>query len=318
MRSRPGPAGMWRDLGGLLGFRQPAQVGRRTACLEPSPDLRADIGLSRHATSWPGSPGRARGAGRLAGARRARTGSADGSGSRSAGRSGSAGARGSGRAPRSRTRRGAGSTAAGPTCTGARARRRAARSSACSTIRPAYMTAISSASSATTPRSCVMRMIAIPSARCRSSSSSRICAWTVTSSAVVGSSAISSLGSLASAIAIIARWRIPPENSCGYWSTRRSRIGDPDEVEQLDGAVARGRPWTRRGARGSPRRAGRRPCRTGAARTAGPGRSSRCRCRGSAAARRRRRSSRSRPSNRIRARDARVVGRASGPSSSAT
>ncbi len=37
----------------------------------------------------------------------------------------------------------------------------------------------------------------------------------VTSSAVVGSSAISTSGSSASAIAIIARWRMPPENSCG-------------------------------------------------------------------------------------------------------
>ena len=37
----------------------------------------------------------------------------------------------------------------------------------------------------------------------------------VTSSAVVGSSASSSLGSLASAIAIITRWRMPPENWCG-------------------------------------------------------------------------------------------------------
>ena len=45
--------------------------------------------------------------------------------------------------------------------------------------------------------------------------SSRICACTVTSSAVVGSSAISSFGSLMSAIAIITRWRMPPENSCG-------------------------------------------------------------------------------------------------------
>ena len=42
----------------------------------------------------------------------------------------------------------------------------------------------------------------------------------VTSSAVVGSSAISSLGLQISAMAIIARWRMPPENSCGYWSTR--------------------------------------------------------------------------------------------------
>ena len=50
---------------------------------------------------------------------------------------------------------------------------------------------------------------------------SRICAWTVTSSAVVGSSAMSSCGSHASAMAIMARWRIPPENACGYSSARR-------------------------------------------------------------------------------------------------
>ena len=61
-----------------------------------------------------------------------------------------------------------------------------------------------------------MMMIAIPSRCWRLSSRARICAWTVTSSAVVGSSAISSFGSFASAIAIIARWRMPPENSCGY------------------------------------------------------------------------------------------------------
>ena len=45
--------------------------------------------------------------------------------------------------------------------------------------------------------------------------SSRICACTITSSAVVGSSASSTFGLQASAIAIAARWRIPPENSCG-------------------------------------------------------------------------------------------------------
>ena len=44
---------------------------------------------------------------------------------------------------------------------------------------------------------------------------SRIWAWIVTSSAVVGSSAISSFGSQASAMAIITRWRMPPENWCG-------------------------------------------------------------------------------------------------------
>ncbi len=48
--------------------------------------------------------------------------------------------------------------------------------------------------------------------RLRSRIRSRICAWIVTSSAVVGSSAISRRGLHASAIAIITRWRIPPDN----------------------------------------------------------------------------------------------------------
>ena len=39
--------------------------------------------------------------------------------------------------------------------------------------------------------------------------------WTVASSAVVGSSATSICGSGASAIAIITRWRMPPDSSCG-------------------------------------------------------------------------------------------------------
>ena len=60
-----------------------------------------------------------------------------------------------------------------------------------------------------------MRMIAVPVSSCSVRISSRICAWMVTSSAVVGSSAISSRGSQASAIAIIARWRMPPESLCG-------------------------------------------------------------------------------------------------------
>ena len=40
-------------------------------------------------------------------------------------------------------------------------------------------------------------------------------AWVVTSSAVVGSSAIRTRGRSTSAAAIITRWRMPPENSCG-------------------------------------------------------------------------------------------------------
>ena len=54
-----------------------------------------------------------------------------------------------------------------------------------------------------------------------------ICAWIVTSSAVVGSSAISIGGSSERPIAIIARWRMPPENSCGYCRTRSSAAGMP-------------------------------------------------------------------------------------------
>ena len=54
---------------------------------------------------------------------------------------------------------------------------------------------------------------------CRSSHSrasmSMICAWMVTSSAVVGSSAMSRSGSRAIAMAIITRCRMPPENWCG-------------------------------------------------------------------------------------------------------
>ena len=38
----------------------------------------------------------------------------------------------------------------------------------------------------------------------------------MTSRAVVGSSPMTIAGSHASAIAIIARWRIPPDSSCGY------------------------------------------------------------------------------------------------------
>ena len=57
-----------------------------------------------------------------------------------------------------------------------------------------------------------MTTSAMPSLRERSFISCRICAWIVTSSAVVGSSAINSFGSQARPMAIIARWRMPPEN----------------------------------------------------------------------------------------------------------
>ena len=77
---------------------------------------------------------------------------------------------------------------------------------------PMYITATRSAISAITPRSCVISRIAMPKSRCSAFISSRICAWMVTSSAVVGSSAMSSAGLHDSAIAIITRCRMPPEN----------------------------------------------------------------------------------------------------------
>ena len=116
---------------------------------------------------------------------------------------------------------------------------------ASSTLRPAYMTITRSAMSATTPRLCVIRTIAVPSRSRMSRIRSRIPAWIVTSSAVVGSSAIRIFGSQASAIAIITRWRMPPESWCGYSSTRRSGAGMPHEVEQLDRALARVAPRPR-------------------------------------------------------------------------
>ena len=75
-----------------------------------------------------------------------------------------------------------------------------------------------------------MSMMAEPRRVFRSRIRSRICAWMVTSSAVVGSSAISSFGLQASAMAIITRWRMPPDSWCGYSRTRRSGAGMPTRV----------------------------------------------------------------------------------------
>ena len=78
---------------------------------------------------------------------------------------------------------------------------------------------------ATTPRLCVMKRMLMPVSRCRRRMSARICAWIVTSSAVVGSSAMRSVGSQAIAIAIITRCRMPPESWCGYSPRRRAAAG---------------------------------------------------------------------------------------------
>jgi hypothetical protein len=62
---------------------------------------------------------------------------------------------------------------------------------------------------------CVISTSAICRSACRRASSAMICACTVTSSAVVGSSAISRRGFAASAMAMPTRWFMPPESWCG-------------------------------------------------------------------------------------------------------
>ena len=68
----------------------------------------------------------------------------------------------------------------------------------------------------------------------------------MTSSALVGSSAISSGGPAAIAIAISTRCRIPPDSSCGYCRATHRRVGQPGPAEQLDrvqgGPAAIGQP----------------------------------------------------------------------------
>ena len=64
----------------------------------------------------------------------------------------------------------------------------------------------------------------------------------MTSRAVVGSSANSSLGPHASAIAITTRWRMPPDSSCGYWRSRRSGSG---MCTDRSSASAVSRAWVR-------------------------------------------------------------------------
>ena len=125
---------------------------------------------------------------------RTRSRSAARSGSRAATRAGSGRRRGSPSAASSSASRAAGSSRAAPRCTGAAGSRRCPRPGRARRSRPAYMTATSSTISATTPRSWVISRIAIPSRSRSSFISSRICAWMVTSSAVVGSSAIRSFG----------------------------------------------------------------------------------------------------------------------------
>ena len=61
-----------------------------------------------------------------------------------------------------------------------------------------------------------MKIKPMPRWRTNPSKMASTCNCTVTSSAEVGSSAISSSGLAISIMAIMARWPMPPETSCGY------------------------------------------------------------------------------------------------------
>ncbi len=71
---------------------------------------------------------------------------------------------------------------------------------------------------------------------------SRICACTVTSRAVVGSSANSSVGPQASAMAMMMRWRMPPDSSCGYCRSRFAGSGMPTSSSNRNDVSLRRRP----------------------------------------------------------------------------
>ena len=111
--------------------------------------------------------------------------------------------------------RSAGRLRAAPAYRGGAARSNMSAVRPSSTTLPPNSTVTSSQICATTPRSCVTKITAVPCARCRLRMSRRICFCTVTSSAVVGSSATMSFGSSAKAAAISTRWRMPPDSSCG-------------------------------------------------------------------------------------------------------
>jgi hypothetical protein len=117
---------------------------------------------------------------------------------------------------------------------GAAAPSRSSRGSGLDDTRPAYITATRSQRSAMTPISCEISTRPMPVSRRMSRMRSRIWAWIVASSAVVGSSAISTSGSPASA------------------------MRDHDALVHAAGEFMRILPFSRRGASAMPTRSSRR------------------------------------------------------------
>ena len=113
------------------------------------------------------------------------------------------------------------------------------------------MTETLSQISATTPRLWVIKMMPMWVFFCRSFISSRIWAWMVTSRAVVGSSAMSSWGWQMRPMAIITRWRIPPESSWGYcfmrfWTLLMPTISSMDMARLAASSLETVLSWARR------------------------------------------------------------------------
>ena len=129
------------------------------------------------------------------------------------------------------------SRASSPRVYGCSGRRRTAAVGPVSTIRPAYMTARWSATDLPDDRQVVtdehQRDLEPPPEVIEQFEHLRLNGHI---EAVVGSSQRRTAGSDAIAIAIVTRWRIPPDSSCGKACARRERLADADEVEQRDAA----------------------------------------------------------------------------------
>ena len=94
-----------------------------------------------------------------------------------------------------------------------------------------------------------MKSIPMPCSRCSRPRIARISACVVTSRAVVGSSQSSSRGSTVSAPAIMTRWSMPPDSSCGNWRRWRSGSGRPTACSSSSArarALSFGHPWLSR------------------------------------------------------------------------
>lgn len=120
-----------------------------------------------------------------------------------------------------------------------------------SSTRPPLITTIRSQSDAARLRSCVMNSMPMPRRSRCSASTAMISACVVTSRAVVGSSQTSSRGEPMRAPAIITRWSMPPESSCGCCrrcSSGRGIRTAPSRSTARARASAAGRPSPSRSA----------------------------------------------------------------------